>query len=114
MEKKWGWVICGLVMYKVLIGCGENVGFLPTNYPHILGPAKVKQHRFPKLSAMETDKEYRDFLGKPFPSIVRLMKFQNFIQVLTCLVEHAQSQSLGSGYYAVFLLPQKKSGPQLC
>ena len=44
VERKWGWVICGLVMYKVLIGCGENVGFLPTNCPHFLGPAKVKQH----------------------------------------------------------------------
>ena len=44
VERKWGWVICGLVMYKVLIGCGENVGFLPTNCPRILGPAKVKQH----------------------------------------------------------------------
>ena len=44
VERKWGWVICGLVMYKVLIGCGENVGFLPTNIPHFLGPAKVKQH----------------------------------------------------------------------
>ena len=43
VERKWGWVICGLVMYKVLIGCGENVGFLPTNCPHFLGPAKVKQ-----------------------------------------------------------------------
>ena len=42
--RKWGWVICGLVMYKVLIGFGENVGFLPTNIPHFLGPAKVKQH----------------------------------------------------------------------
>ena len=48
VERKWGWVICGLVMYKVLIGFGENVGFLPTNCPHFLGPAKVKQH--PKYS----------------------------------------------------------------
>ena len=45
VERKWGWVIGGLVMYKVLIGCGENVGFLPINCPHFLGPAKVKQHR---------------------------------------------------------------------
>ena len=45
VERKWGWVICGLVMYKVLIGCGENVGFLPTNCPHFLCPAKVNQHR---------------------------------------------------------------------
>ena len=44
VERKWGWVTCGRVMYKVLIGCGENVGFLPTNCPRILGPAKVKQH----------------------------------------------------------------------
>ena len=44
VERKWGWVICGLVMYKVLIGFGENVGFLSTNCPHFLGPAKVKQH----------------------------------------------------------------------
>lgn len=45
VDRKWDWVICGLVMYKVLIACGENMGFLPTNCPHFLGPAKVKQHR---------------------------------------------------------------------
>ena len=44
VERKWGFILCGLVMYNILIGCGENVGFLPTNCPHFLGPAKVKQH----------------------------------------------------------------------
>ena len=44
VERKWGWVICGLVPHKVLICFGENVGFLPTNCPHFLCPAKVKQH----------------------------------------------------------------------
>ena len=45
VERKWGFILCGLVMYNILIGCGENVGFLPTNCPHFLCPAKVKQYR---------------------------------------------------------------------
>ena len=46
VERKWGLIICGLLMYRILMGCGQNVGFLPTNCPHILGPTKVKQHLF--------------------------------------------------------------------
>ena len=42
VEDKWRWVICGLLVYKVLTGCGEFVDFTPTNYPHFLCPAKVK------------------------------------------------------------------------
>ena len=34
----WGWVIYGLFVYKILTGCGENVDFPPTNYPHSLCP----------------------------------------------------------------------------
>ena len=50
VERKWGWVIGGSVMYKVFIGCGENVGFLPINCPHFLCPAKVKQHHLAYLT----------------------------------------------------------------
>ena len=40
----WGWVICGLLVYKVLTGCGDYVEFTTMNYPHFNGPAIVKQH----------------------------------------------------------------------
>ena len=45
MGEKWGWVIYGLFVYKMLTGCGENVDFMPINSPYFLCPTKVKQHR---------------------------------------------------------------------
>ena len=42
VEEKWGWVLCGMIVYKVLKGCGEYVDFHPTNYPHFICPTKVK------------------------------------------------------------------------
>ena len=44
MGEKWGWVIYGLFVYKMLTGCGENVDFMPINSPYFLCPTKVKQH----------------------------------------------------------------------
>ena len=71
VERKWGLVICGLVMYKVLIGCGENVGFLTINCPHFLGPAKVKQHRFFVSSFDRSHRRLREREGNEIETVIR-------------------------------------------
>ena len=42
VDYKWGWIIYGLFVYKLLTGCGYSVDFTPINSPHFLCPTKVK------------------------------------------------------------------------
>ena len=42
IEEMWGWAICGVLVYDMLTGCGEDVDFTPINSPHFLCPTKVQ------------------------------------------------------------------------